>query len=69
MSDDYVTSTVTFKARTDNAVLIAFYDEEAWVPRSCLSFRCDRNINSLKYNDEFEISLREWKASQIGLQY
>lgn len=68
-SDEYVRSEVTFKARTDAAVLISFYDGQEWVPRSQLHYACDMKINELKKNEEFEIIVTAWFADKIGLQY
>lgn len=76
MSSDieYVRSEVTFKNKTDDAVLVLFVDRDdddvkRWVPRSQLHYSCDIKINELKKNEEFELVVTEWLANKIGLQY
>lgn len=68
-STEYVRCEVTFKVKTDKAVLISFDNTEEWVPRSVLQWQCDMRIDELKKNEEFEIILFEWFADKIGLKY
>lgn len=65
----HVKATVIYKHSTENAVLIAFDGEEHWVPRVCLSWTCDRKLEVLKRNEEFELAVEPWKADEIGLRY
>lgn len=69
MSDHYVNCEVEFKARTQNAVLVAQYAEEIWIPRSLVSYSCDKEIENLKRGDEFTLKVREWIATQEGLEF
>lgn len=68
-SQDYVKCAVEFKHRTADVILIAYDNEEIWVSRKLLSYSCDKLVDELKRGDEFDIQLREWKASEIGLRY
>lgn len=68
-NDEYVKAEVTFKAKTNMAVLIEFDGEQKWVPRSTLHYSCDMKIDDLKRNEQFEITIQEWLASKIGLEY
>lgn len=67
MSEDYTRAEVVFKAKSQNAVLIAHSGDEYWIPRSLLSYRSDSECNHLSRGDEFTIELMTWKAQQIGL--
>lgn len=66
-AENYIRSQVCFIVATQNAVRIGFHGEEEWVPRSCLSYRCDQEIENLHRHDDFLIEIAEWKALQIGL--
>lgn len=68
-SDRYVDATVTYLHRTDDAVYIAFDNEAHWVPRSTLSWKCDKLLSTMTKHEEFEISIKEWMADKIGLRY
>ena len=65
--EKYIHAEVEFRVATGDAVLIAFDGEEEWVPRTCLSWTCDKKIETLARYDEFQIEVAEWKAIQIGL--
>jgi len=68
-SDSYVSGEVRFIWAKPNAVLIACQDEEYWIPRSLLSYDCDKEVDNLVRGVDFTISLRAWKADKIGLVY
>lgn len=68
-SETYVSGVVFYKARTDKAVLVAVDSEEHWIPRTLLSYSCDKIIDDLTRGEEFTLSILEWKAQQIGLEY
>lgn len=68
-SETYVSGVVFYKARTDKAVLVAVDSEEHWIPRALLSYSCDKAIDDLERGEEFTLSILEWKAQQIGLEY
>lgn len=65
----YIKCEVTHKAHTNDAVLIAFNGETEWVPRSLIKWSCDRDIQNLRRNEDFQLEVVEWKADQIGLIY
>lgn len=66
-SDNYYSGEAVFKHATDKAILVAFdRTEEHWVPRSCLSWKCDQMIKTLNRGDTFELTVRDWFAEQIG---
>lgn len=67
MVESYTKAEVFLKAKTNNALLIVHSDEEFWIPRSLLSYRCDMEVNTLSRGTEFTIELYTWKAQQIGL--
>lgn len=68
-SDEYVSADVEFKTRTKDAVLIAFDGDEAWIPRSVLSYRSDKEVEKLKRGENFTLQLKEWFAEKINLEY
>ena len=68
-SDTYVSGEVRFIVKTPEAVLIDCEDEEHWIPRSLLSYDCDKEVDTLVRGVNFTISLRAWKADRIGLVY
>lgn len=68
MSDEYIIiPNVVLKKATKNAVLISYEDEEMWIPRSLLAYRCDKEIELLERNNIFDLHLMEWKAAELGL--
>lgn len=68
-SDAYVSAEVLFKTYTDNAIMVAFDGEEAWIPRSVLSFRCDILVEDWPKNSEQTVTLKMWKADQLGMDW
>ena len=69
-SESYVRVEVGFITRTENAVYIRTdTDERHWIPRSVLSWECDNEVQTLKRGERFALSIAEWKASEIGLEY
>lgn len=67
MREEYTKAEVVFKTAKPMSILIVVDDEEHWVPRSLLSYRCDMQVDRLARNEEFTIELYTWKAQQIGL--
>lgn len=41
------------------------YDE--WIPLTCLSSRCELQLDSLRRNELFDLELATWKAKQLGV--
>lgn len=68
-SDAYIEFDCVFKHATRNAVLIAYEDEEHWISRSLLSYTSDMLVEKCKRDQEITISVREWRANQIGVVY
>ena len=69
--ETFVKANVRFLTKTDSAIRIEHGDDQmtSWVPRSTLSWACDKEIENLKPGDDFEITLTDWKALDIGLEY
>lgn len=66
--ENYVRVEVTYKAQTVNAVLIEFQDNgNEWIPRSLLSYSCDKKLDNMSRGEDFQLEILEWKAIQIGL--
>lgn len=68
-SEGYVSCEVEYKARSANAVLIAYQNEEHWIPRSLLSWACDKVIENLERGEVFTLKVKEWKATQLNLDW
>lgn len=64
--DDYITIRCVYKAKTNAAVLIAYKNQEHWVPRTCIHYKTDKLLEMLNRNDEFKLTVREWLAEQKG---
>lgn len=64
---EYTNVQCSFKYADDNKVLIAVEGEEVWVPRTCLSYKSDNELDELTRNDDFEIQIATWKAKQLGV--
>ena len=63
-----VTLEVTLKAKTGEAILVYYEpsDTEAWVPRSTLSWKSDKEVEELPRNTEFSCTMAEWVARSKG---
>lgn len=67
--DEYVRVTCEFKTRTRNAILISQGGNDIWIPRTLLSWSCDKEVDSFERGSEVEVKMYEWKAEQEGLEY
>lgn len=69
--ENYVRVEVTYKTQTANAVLVEFANGEnnEWIPRSLLSYSCDKRLDNMSRGEAFQLEVLEWKALQIGLTY
>lgn len=63
---NYLAVTVTHKAHTDSAVLVAYNDDELWLPRSLLGLLSDNKIDNAQRGDELKLYLPDWKVRQLG---
>ena len=67
MKLEYTNVQCVFKYADDRKVLIAVEDEEVWIPRICVSYKSDAELDELTRNDDFEIQIATWKAKQLGV--
>jgi len=53
---------------TEDACLVNFNDEKVWIPRSCISYRDDKELNTL-IEDKEKTTLRivRWFAVKKGM--
>ena len=65
--NEYVEIECEFKHSTQAAVLVALNDDEHWIPRSLISYTCDKQIDDLSEGDEFTLTVIAWKAMQLGV--
>lgn len=68
--DEYVTVEAALKQYTARAVLLDVGDavsRGAWVPRSCLHFTSDKQVETLELDARAEWRVREWVAEREGL--
>lgn len=58
---------MVYKARTERAVLVAYEDEDFWIPRSNLGYQTDKLVDNLTQGQEFDCIVFEWWAKSRGL--
>lgn len=65
----YVEIVCSFVYAKKDAVLIALADdtEERWVPRTCLSYNSDKEVEGLERGDDCVLHVAEWFANKKGL--
>jgi len=68
-SEDYVYVHCDYITMTTDAVLVAQNGESYWIPRSCLAWNADRNIQSFKKGDRVTIGVKQWLAEKKELEY
>ena len=67
--EEIVALEVSIKAVTEQAVLVAYNNEEVWLPRSTLSTVTDRKLDDrdTRTSDDMTIYVAAWCAAERGL--
>lgn len=66
--EHYICCEVEYKAHTDAAVLVAQHGNEIWVPRSCLPWRSDKDIDELMRGETWQMRVASWFAQKNELE-
>lgn len=66
----YIRCEATFKGKTRDAVKVDFSNGDTkWIPRSVMSWQCEKEIDNHSYNQTFELIIAEWFADKTDIPY
>ena len=68
-SEDYVYVHCDYVVSTRDAVLVIQEGQEHWLPRSCLGYRSERDVQHYKKGDRVTIQVKQWLAEKKELEY